>query len=140
MKFLNLNDSLSVENLDNIQPIQIALAKDIMDWNLEEIDTYIKRQVGDDLPKEMYIQIDASELKNKISYNFFFTIVSRVLDIILTKDLKFEEKRLGANTEIVSQTTIPLYQLNKLLNYKSKVDYLQVELYRKKKLKLSMIE
>lgn len=140
MKFLNLNDSLSVENLDNIQPIKIALAKDIMDWNLEEIDAYIRRHVNGDLPKEMYIQIDASELKNKISYNFFFTIVSRVLDIILTKDLKFEEKRLGANTEIVSQTTIPLYQLNKLLNYKSKVNYLQVELYRKKKLKISMIE
>ena len=140
MKFLNLANDLSVEQFDDITPIVIDLKKGIDTWTLGEIENYIKDVVGSVLPSKMYIKIDGSELKTKVAYNFFFTIVGRVLDIITTDEMKFEEKRLGAKDDITSQTTIPLYQVRKLLNYKSKVDYLQIDLYRKGKLKLSMVE
>lgn len=140
MKFLNLANDLSVEQFDDITPIVIDLKKGIDTWTLSEIENYIKDVVGSVLPSKMYIKIDGSELKTKVAYNFFFTVVGRVLDIITTDEMKFEEKRLGAKDDITSQTTIPLYQVRKLLNYKSKVDYLQIDLYRKGKLKLSMVE
>lgn len=140
MKFLNLANDLSVENLDDATLVKIDLVKGIDNWTLTEIDEYIKDKVGPILPRKMHVQIDASEIKTKIAYNFFFTIVGRILDIITTDEQKFEEKRLGAKDDITSQTTIPLYQLKRLLNYKSKIDYLQVELYRKNKLKISMVE
>jgi hypothetical protein len=140
MKFLNLANDLSVENLDDITPLTLILPKNMDKWSLQEIDNFLDTNLNIDLPNKLYLTIDASELKTKIAYNFFFTIVNKVINIITTDEMKFEEKRLGAKDDITSQTTIPLYQLKRLLNYKSKIDYLQVELYRKNKLKISMVE
>ena len=140
MKFLNLANDLSVENLDDITPLTLTLPKNMDKWSLQEIDNFLDTNLNIDLPNKLYLTIDASELKTKIAYNFFFTIVNKVINIITTDEMKFEEKRLGAKDDITSQTTIPLYQLKQLLNYKSKVDYLQIELYRKNKLKISMVE
>ena len=140
MKFLNLANDLSVENLDDTTPLTLILPKNMDKWSLQEIDNFLDTNLNIDLPNKLYLTIDASELKTKIAYNLFFTIVNKVINIITTDEMKFEEKRLGAKDDITSQTTIPLYQLKRLLNYKSKIEYLQVELYRKNKLKISMVE
>jgi hypothetical protein len=64
--------------------------------------------------------------------NLFLTFAS-VLSKAITTELKEGEKRLAPRTEIMDATTIDFVTIKRFLNYKSNIEYLQIELLRKGK-------
>lgn len=139
MRILNLEDSLSIVEIEDskVKKIDIILYKNIENNNLSEIEAFIKSNLVDLKNDNVYVKIDASNTKSKLCIDFFLSISNIITNYIVTEESKFEEKRLA--TKIAKEVSISSYQINKLLNKKSIIKGLQIELYRKGKMKARLV-
>ena len=144
MKMLNLTDKLSIEEVDNnITEINFHITKEMLDYSLKEIYTFISNSIQDSFDlftENVCINMYADKGISKEDTAFlYFSTTNVIVSLITTEEQKFEEKILRARDEIISEVVLHNHSINKLLNYKSIINNLQINLFRRKKKVLTLV-
>ena len=142
MKMLNLNDNLTIQEVEllDINRVVIPITKKVTKMTLSEVSEYLSQYFVGDMGDNVYIDVVAdSNVSATLSKHFYLTVCSYAAKQLTTNELKFEERHLGAREEILEAVSIPNYIINRLLNYKNKVENLQINLIRKNKTLMSMV-
>ena len=144
MKMLNLDDKLSIIEVDdNIIEINFHITKEMLDYSLQEIYSFINNSIQDsfDLFTEnvcinMYVEKGISKEDTSFLY---FSATNVIVSLITTEEKKFEERVLRARDEIIADVVLHNHSINKLLNQKSIIKNLQINLFRRKKKVLTLV-
>lgn len=142
MKFLNLQDTLSIEEKEDYNYVCIEVDRLFIKKSLptlsEEVNNILQSKTeGKD---DLHIEIKISKLGQKYWYSIFLSYCILIANFFGTDEDKFEEKHIGTTDNIYSSSDAPAILINsKFLNKKSKINNLQITMSRKDKTLFSLV-